>query len=577
MRDQLAISVGQYSSCGRKPTNQDFYGACIPDAPGLNAKGICVAVADGISSSDVSHIASESAVKGFFADYYCTSEAWSVKTSAQRVLTAINSWLYAQSQRSQFRYEQDKGCVCTLSAMVLKASQAHIFHAGDARIYRLQGNALEQLTTDHRLRISDDTAYLSRAMGVSAQLEIEYRALTLEQGDIFIFATDGVYEFITAQAMVETVRQHAEDLDQAAHRLVELALENGSDDNLTVQIVRVERISDADASELQRRLQEMSPPPSLEPRMEFDGYRIVRQIHASSRSHVFLALDIATLKQVAIKVPSMELRDDKEYLERFLLEEWIARRIDNAHVVKPCFTDRPRSYLYIVTEYVDGQTLSQWMIDHPKPGLESVRGILEQIARGLRAFHRLEMLHQDLRPDNILIDRTGTIKIIDFGSARVAGVAEIAGATAQHQIPGTAQYTAPEYFLGESGSQASDLFSLGVIAYQMLSGRLPYGTHIATCRTLAAQKKLVYNSVLDDEREIPAWIDHTLKKAVHINPYKRYQEFSEFLYDLRHPSGEFITATRPPLLERNPVMFWQGVSFALAALVLVLLGKLAGV
>ena len=108
-------------------------------------------LADGISSSNVSRIASESTVKGFLTDYYCTSESWSVKTSAQRVIAATNSWLYSQTRRSQHAYDKDKGYVCTLSAMVIKAAAAHIFHVGDSRIYRVAGNALEQLTDDHRV------------------------------------------------------------------------------------------------------------------------------------------------------------------------------------------------------------------------------------------------------------------------------------------------------------------------------------------------------------------------------------------------------------------------------------------
>lgn len=575
MSNSLAISVGQCSSAGRKPKNQDFYGAYLPDKLLRDSKGICVAIADGISSSDVSHIASESAVKGFFTDYYCTPDAWTVKSSAQRVLSAINSWLYAQSQRSQYRYEQDKGYVCTFSTMVLKGATAHIFHAGDTRIYRLQNHTLEQLTTDHRLRISEDTTYLSRAMGACAQLDLEYRSLPLESGDIFILTTDGVYEFLSTQTMVDIVQQH-DDFDQAAAQLVDQALANGSDDNLTAQVVRIDQLPSISTLDFQQHLRNLPLPPHIEPRMEFDGYKIVRQIYASSRSHVYLAIDLSTQMQVAIKVPSMELRHDDDYLERFLLEEWIARRIDNIHVVKPCFNERPRSYLYTVCEYIQGQTLSQWMIDHPRPDLESVRNIIEQIAKGLRAFHRLEMLHQDIRPDNILLDTTGTVKIIDFGSTRVAGITESRHQKAPNPIPGTAQYAAPEYFLGESGSAASDLFSLGVIAYQMLSGRLPYGTEIAKSRTVAAQKKLVYASVLDDEREIPAWIDFALKKSVHINPYKRYSEFSEFLYDLRHPSRAFLSADRPPLLERNPIVFWQSLSLVLAVTVVLLLAKLAG-
>ena len=133
MPRKLTISVGQYSDNGRKETNQDFHGILIPDEPMLGMKGIAVALADGISSSDVSQVASQAAVASFLEDYYCTSDAWSVRTSAERVLAATNSWLYSQTRNSQFRYDADRGYVCTFSAVVLKGAKAHIFHAGDAR------------------------------------------------------------------------------------------------------------------------------------------------------------------------------------------------------------------------------------------------------------------------------------------------------------------------------------------------------------------------------------------------------------------------------------------------------------
>src|SRR6266566_1594929 len=135
MQRELKISVGQHSDKGRKEINQDFHGVLVPKDPLLSLKGIAVVLADGISSSQVSQVASESAVKGFLTDYYCTSEAWSVKTSAQRVLAATNSWLNSQTRRSQYLYDKDKGYVCTLSAMVIKAAAAHLFHVGDSRIY----------------------------------------------------------------------------------------------------------------------------------------------------------------------------------------------------------------------------------------------------------------------------------------------------------------------------------------------------------------------------------------------------------------------------------------------------------
>jgi len=106
----------------------------------------------------------------------------------------------------------------------------------------------------------------------------------------------------------------------------------------------------------------------------------------------------------------------------------------------------------------------------------------------------------------------------------------------------------------------------------MLSqGKLPYGVQVSQARTRSAQKKLNYASVLDDDREIPVWIDYTLKKALQPDPYKRYEELSEFMFDLRHPNKEFLTKTAPPLMERNPVLFWKSVSFILTIIIMILL------
>jgi serine/threonine protein phosphatase PrpC len=573
MSRQLTIALGQHSDKGRKELNQDFHGACVPNEPLLSSKGAAIALADGISSSNVSHIASEAAVTGFLADYYCTSPAWSVQKSVQRVLAALNSWLHSQTQLGPYRYDKDRGYVCTLSALVIKSATAHVFHVGDARVYRLRGGTLEQLTNDHRLWVSREQSYLSRALGVNPQLEIDYRALPIDRGDIFVIATDGVHESVGAAAIASSILHHGEDLGAAAQAIVGEAYDRGSVDNLTLQIARVDSLPDQELPDIRQQLTELPFPPELTARTAFDGYTIVREIHASNRSRIYLALDGGSPTPVAIKTPSLDLRGDPAYLERFLMEDWIARRIDSAHVVRPSAETRKRNYLYTVTEFIDGQTLAQWMIDNPRPAPEAVRNIVEQIAKGLLAFHRADMLHQDLRPDNVMIDGTGTVKIVDFGSTRVAGIAESASGECG-ELLGTAQYTAPEYFLGEAGTPQSDLYSLGVIAYQMLSGRLPYGAEVSKSRTKTAQRALTYASVLADDREIPAWFDYVLRKAVHPDPAKRYEELSELTHDLRQPPAVYLSRTLPPLIERNPVAFWRGLCVILLLVIAALLARL---
>lgn len=570
---QLTLSISQHTSPGRKEINQDFHDIRIPPMPILETKGAAIAIADGISSSKVSQEASKVAVSSFLEDYFSTSEAWSVKKSAQRVIYAVNSWIYAQNRQNLYHLDKDRGYVCTFSALILKADRAYFFHIGDIRIYRLRAGKMEQLTEDHRVWISSEKSYLARAIGIDTDVKIDYESLEVEVGDIFLLMSDGIYEFVSDQEMIDSL--YAEGaFESKAETILNKAMEQGSDDNLTIQIVRVDSIPEKADNALQPEIAAKAMPPLLQARMEFDGYTIERQLYFSSRSHVYLAKDNETGETAVIKVPSTEHKEDKAYMERFLLEEWIARRINNEHVLKAYLPNRDRNYLYTVMEYIEGQTLEQWMRDHPKPALEEVRQIAEQVAKGLLAFHRQEMIHQDLRPANIMIDKNGTVKLIDLGSVRVAGITEINTLLDQEHLLGTATYSAPEYFTGDVGSYKSDLFSLGVIVYQMLSGELPYGTDVAKIGSKSEQKKLKYRTLYRENSDVPQWIDETLRKTLHPDPFKRYSELSEFTYDLRHPNPKYLKKGEPPLMERNPELFWKYVALVQAVMIIALLLQL---
>ena len=441
---------------------------------------------------------------------------------------------------------------------------------GDTRVYRLRNNNIEQLTKDHRVYISKDKSYLSRAMGMDSNLNMDYETASVEINDIFFLMSDGIYEFVSNEMLTKIVNENINDLQIAAKMISDLAYENQSDDNLTIQILKVDNLAVKNIDEIQKQLHERILPPILEARETFDGYEIIRELSHSSRSHIYLVKDIQTQVLLALKIPSIDLKDDLAYLERFMLEEWIARRINNENVVKSYISTRKSDYLYNITEYIQGQTLTQWMIDNPNPKIEIVRDIAQQIAKGLNAFHKLEMIHQDLRPHNIMIDSNNCIKIIDFGATRVEGLIESNVNLEEENLQGTALYSAPEYFLQEIGTSKSDLFSLGVIIYQMLSNELPYGVQVARCENKTAQNRLVYKSLYP---KFPIWIDETLKKALSVNPDNRYNEISEFIYDLYHPNKKYLNKKKPAIIERNPVIFWQGISFILSMIILVLILK----
>ena len=573
MSATVKLTVGSATDKGPKALNQDFHDLRIPNDTLLGTKGVAAAVADGISSSSVSQIASKVAVTSFLEDYFSTPETWSVGRAAQRVLYATNSWLYSQTRRGPNRYDMDKGYVCTFSGLVLRGTAVHLFHIGDARIYRLREGGLELLTEDHRLRISQNESYLSRALGMDSQLTIDHKVLTAETGDVYLLMTDGVYEHIDTGDITGTLQACGDDYNDAADALVKRALANGSTDNLTLMLIRVDALPRQEVDDLYAAMTEKPFAPQLEPRAEFDGYRIVRNLSATSRSHVYLAVDMQTETPAVLKTLSTELQHDRTQIERFLTEEWIARRVNNAHLLKAYPQHRPRSHLYTVTEYVEGQSLAQWMTDNPKPDLETVRRFAEQIARGVLAMHRSEMVHQDLRPENILIDQTGTLKIIDFGSVKIEGLQENAPQSIGEQMPGTAHYSAPEYFLGAEGTPRSDLYSLAVIIYRMLSGGAPYGLKVARTKSRAEQKKLKYASLCTEGSGVPVWFDEALRKALDPDPANRYEDVAEFIYDLRHPNRAFLKKKRPPLIERDPARFWQGTSLVLGFALFAILVK----
>lgn len=558
MGKSLAITLGQHSIAGVKPQNEDFHGVSVPKGAGLDSKGIAVVLADGVSASEGGKEASQIAVRQFLDDYFSTPDSWTVKHAATKVLGALNLWLYNQGQRE---YAGTNGLATTFCAVVFKSQTAHLFHVGDSRIYRLREGRLECLTQDHRIQFGKDSAYLARALGIDTRLEVDYRSQPLAVGDCYLLTTDGVHDVLDMESLQRLLLDSGRDPQVCAGKLVEAALQAGSQDNITCQIARIDSLPEADKDEFYGNLTRLPFPPDLKAGNVLDGYLILRELNATSRSQVYLAEDTLDtgVGKVVIKTPSQNFNDDPLYIDLFLHEEWVAKRLDSPHLIKVIErANRPRTFLYSVVEYIEGQTLRQWMLDHPNPPVAAVRATVDQIARGLRTMHRLEMIHQDLKPDNVLVDRNNTLKIIDFGSTRIAGLAEIQSVLQHSAIVGTANYSAPEYFRGETGTNRADIFALGVMAYEMFTGQLPYGE---IQPEKAAKHKFVYTSARLHNPAVPEWVDAALKKATHPKLDKRYGLLSEFVSDLTRPNANLVMEGQSrPLLERNPLVFWKGVA-----------------
>lgn len=544
------FSAGQYSTAGAKEQNDDACGMRLPEDETLHSKGAVAIIADGVSSAEGGREAAEACVQGYLSDYYSTPDSWTVKTATHRILGALNRWLYGTSQRA---YRSDRALVTTLSVVVLKGGSAYLFHVGDTRIYRYRAGEIECLTRDHTVSLGHQKTALARAMGADTNVDIDYRTVPIEPNDIFILTTDGVHQWLSDAMLAEQVEENIDDPESVARNIVQLAQSRGSDDNLTCQMLRIISVPKLDEETFYRKLTQLPFPPPLEPGMILDSYRIVRELHSSKKTQIYLAVQTDTGAQVAIKTPSVNFEDDPRYIDRFLQEEWIGKRINNVHVAKICSSTQKRSFLYYATEFIDGQTLRAWMNDHPRAPLTAVRPLIEQLAAGLRAFHRLEMVHQDIKPENVLIDRDNTVKIVDFGSTKIAGLEENVRVLDESVPLATVDYAAPELFLGHGAGNRTDGFALGAIAYEMLTGQLPYGGPLSAKTAKTAN----YVSARIHDEKIPVWVDEALRRAVHLDYARRYETSSEFIYDLSHPNPSFEKVVHVPLLESNPIRFWQ--------------------
>lgn len=555
MKKTLKVTIGQYSTAGVKQQNQDFHGVYLPEGHVLKQKGIACVIADGIGSSNVSHLAAETAVGSFLSDYYSTSDAWSTQTSAERVIRATNSWLYAQTQQSQGRFDKDRGYVCTLSALILKQQQAHVFHVGDSRIYRIRDHEIELLTHDHRVWLSSKEHYLSRALGADYRIEIDYRNIELKEKDIFLLMTDGVYEFVTDQQLLDLTLIDA-DLNQLAKAFVEKALEQGSDDNLSLQVIHVEQLPEMNQFHIQ---QDYVFPQQLSKGEVFEGYVIDKILHQNHRSCLYLAHDTQQ-QPLVIKTLGVDLQQDKNAVEQFQLEDWVSKRLKHDNLMQCYPHNTEKKYLFQCYEYLQGETLAQWLHRQEKPlNLDEILPILQQTALALNAMHRLEMLHQDIRPKNIMVinaENAMKIKLIDYGSTAVRGLVEINPKNANRAL-GTLAFMAPEYFIDHSPSVHSDQFSLAVMAYYLFTKQLPYGTDLARCNSLKQLKKVQYHSIRKYRPDLPIWLDKILGQALSIEPTHRFEALSELIHNLMHPSKELLNSKPPAIIERDPLRFWQ--------------------
>ena len=304
----------------------------------------------------------------------------------------------------------------------------------------------------------------------------------------------------------------------------------------------------------------------LRPGDQLSHYRIEELVARSGMASIYRATDLLNGRPVAIKVPHPDMEADPVLFDRFMREIEIGEKLDHPGVMKVLDHGEP-GRVYMVMEWVEGRLLRRVVAENRKMPVDRARAIVIAICDALDYIHRNGVVHRDLKPENIMIGKDDRIKLIDFGIAGKAGSRRLTFGKLS-QIAGTPDYISPEQVKGKRGDGRSDIYALGIILYEMLTGATPFE---GPNPFAVMNERLVNNPVPPRELnpEISPQLQETIYRALEHEPEDRYSTANEFAWDLEHPE-EVVPGERAELRQwkhRGPTWLKRVLFYVAMALI----------
>ncbi|MDI1308814.1 MAG: bifunctional protein-serine/threonine kinase/phosphatase [Methylotenera sp.] len=559
----LKFEIGQSSLTGPRARNEDYVGVVTPAGTQLSIKGALLAVADGVSGNAGGGEASEMTMRTVTSDYYATPDTWEPLTALDKVLTAANRWLIAQANANRDMV----GMATTLSLLVLRGQRYYSAHVGDTRIYLLRDGKLKKLTTDHVWDRPEMRHVLKRAVGLDRHLEVDYADGALQVGDVFALMSDGVWDALGEQAIHKTMALY-DSPQMICEELTKLAIEKGSTDNSTAVAARITQLGEETLSELLADGRHLIVPNKLQIGETIDDFEIIEVLYESRASLLYKVRHLNSRQLFVLKTLQPLLANDVESCNGLLNEEWLAKRVVSQYVpqVFPVTAEK-RSKLYYVMSWHEGSTLQQRLDSGHHFTVVGVAKIGIDLLRGMAALHRLNIVHRDIKPDNIHQATDQRLRILDLGVA----LSSMIVATEMSQNPGTPSFMAPELFDGEPATVQSDIYAAGVTLYYLLTRKYPHGE-------IEPFQRPKFGEPIPPTRyrpDIPYWLENIILKAIARDLKLRFETAEEMLLALEHGELKPILApARTPLIARARLVKWQWIaifSFVLNLLLIYLL------